>query len=599
MADRLDETLKWGWGYDALRPPQRQAIEAALAGKDSLVILPTGGGKSICFQLPALVGEGPCLVVSPLIALMEDQVQAARQAVSAAALHSDLPPQAQGQIMRDYQAGHIRLLYTSPERLAHSRLIEDLKQYPPALIAIDEAHCISSWGHDFRPEYRQLATLLDSLKAPRMALTATATPKVADDIAGQLRLDQPLRIIAPVQRANLCLRTLPRQDRRQQISDLLNTRRGQCGIVYCRRRKDTEELADYFAGQGHRCAPFHAGLPAEQKSQTLAAFMQDRLDLVFATVAFGMGIDRPDVRFVVHAAMPSSLEAYVQEAGRAGRDGAPADCILLHSGEDVRTAMFFIDEENPDQARRESLEKALWRMLDYARKPSCRHRQIAAHFGQELAGGGNCGNACDVCRGEIETLDDDEALIVTELVIDCIRSTGQRFGRKHIAALLAGSKAERIRKWRHDQHALHGRLKGYGEKGLIPLFDQLEAQGFLQTGEQGGYPVLELGSATIDPSQAPVLAHQKVVSRKQTQPKQVLRDRDQALFDKLKAWRTALASSRGVPAYVIASDRSLKHLSVNRPTSREELRAIHGFGAVKVDQLAGEILPLIRAEVAD
>jgi len=508
-----------------------------------------------------------------------------------------MPPQVQSQIMRDYKAGKISLLYTSPERLARSRLIDDLRDRPPALVAIDEAHCISSWGHDFRPEYRQLADLLEPLQAPRMALTATATPKVADDIAQQLRLSEPLRVIAPVQRANLCLRALPRQDRRQQISELLQARQGQCGIVYCRRRKDTEELADYFAAQGHNCAPFHARLPAQQKAQTLAAFMQDRLNVVFATVAFGMGIDRPDVRFVVHAAMPSSIESYVQEAGRAGRDGAPADCILLHSGEDVRTSMFFIDQEDPDKARRQSLEKALWRMLDYARNPSCRHRQIAAHFGQELAGGGNCGNACDVCRGEIETLDAGEALLIAELVVDCVHSTGQRFGRKHIAGLLAGSKAERIRKWRHEQHDLHGRLRRYGEKALIPLFDQLEAQGLLQTGEQGGYPVLEIGEKKIDPGQPPVLAHQTLAAKKKTQAGGSLNDGDHALFSKLKAWRTELASARGVPAYVIASDRSLKHLASNRPTSREELRAIHGFGAVKVEALAEEILPLIRADV--
>ena len=592
MTDALNEKLKWGWGYDALRAPQRQAIESALAGKDSLVILPTGGGKSICFQLPPLVGHGPTLIVSPLIALMEDQVQSARQAVSAAALHSDLSPQHQATIVRDYQAGHISLLYTSPERLAHSRLMSDLMLRPPALIAVDEAHCISSWGHDFRPEYRQLADLLERLDAPRMALTATATPQVAQDIAAQLRLKDPVQVMAPVHRANLKLSCLARHDRRRQLSDLIEARRGQCGIVYCRKRKDTEELADWFKAKGHRCAAFHAGLAAARKKQTLNAFTHDQLDVVFATVAFGMGIDRPDVRFVIHAAMPGSLEAYVQESGRAGRDGEPADCILLHSGQDIRTAQFFIDEENPSDERRQSLERALWSMVDFARTPACRHQQISKHFGQQLAGNGRCGVSCDVCSGALDTLPDQEALQIAEAVLELVSGLRGRFGRSHIAAILAGSKAERIRKWKHHQLQLHGRLRRYGEKGIMQLIDQLEHHKLVQAGQQNGYPVIELGVVSLDAQAPPALVVTAAPAQKST-PKTTLGNRDQQLFETLKAWRAELAQARGVPAYRIASDRSLKHVASNRPMSRQELLAIHGFGAVKVDELADEILPLV------
>ena len=596
----LDEALAWGWGYSGLRPHQRQAIEAGLAGQDSLVILPTGGGKSICYQLPALVGKGATLVVSPLIALMEDQVQAARQAVSAAALHSEIPLAEQRRIVEDYKAGKIRLLYTSPERLARSDLMQDLIEHPPALVAIDEAHCISSWGHDFRPEYRQLADLLQTLPAPRMALTATATPKVADDIVAQLRLRDPLRVIAPMQRSNLILRSLPRQNRGPQIAALVESRRGQCGIIYCRKRSDTLEIAADLVAQGHSCAAFHAGLPAAQKKETLTAFLQDRLDVVVATVAFGMGIDRPDVRFVVHAAMPSSLEAYVQEAGRAGRDGALADCILLHSGDDLRTTKFFIDKENPSQERRDSLEKALWNMVDYARHPSCRHRQISEHFGQSLEGGGNCQKSCDVCLGELKTMPEVEAIAITSACLELINDLDpRRFGRGHIAAVLVGSKAAKILKWNHDKHRLHGALGGYAEKALMQLIDQLESQGYVFSGRSNGFPVLELGQTQLDSKHPPllVLTPSKASKQRSTSSPQVaLEQKDHSLFDVLKVWRREIASARGVPAYVIASDRSLKALASARPTSRSELHQIHGFGAVKVEALADEILPLIQAQ---
>ena len=466
---------------------------------------------------------------------------------------------------------------------------------PPALIAVDEAHCISSWGHDFRPEYRQLAELLEGIDAPRMALTATATPRVADDIAEQLKLREPTRVLAPVHRSNLTLRCIPRQDRQQQIKTLLEARRGQCGIVYCRRRRDTEELAAQFAELGHRCAPFHAGLPTQRKAETLAGFMQDRIDVVFATIAFGMGIDRPDVRFVLHASMPGSLEAYVQEAGRAGRDGLPADCVLLYSGEDVRTARYFIDEEDPEPERRQSLEQALWSMVGYCRRPRCRHQQISEHFGQKL---GACGEACDLCRGELKGMDSGDAIAIAEAVLELVDDTGQRFGRGHLAGILAGSKADKITRWRHHEHPLHGRLGGYSERALMQLIDQLEAQGLLRSGRQNGYPVILLGDASLDRDNPPLLmvADKKKKSRA-SKPKQTinLQPGDQGLYNALKAWRTELASSRDVPAYVIASDRSLKHLASNRPTSREELRAIHGFGAVKVEQLADELLPIIRA----
>ena len=597
--DRLNDALRWGWGYPSLRPPQRLAIETVLSGRDALVVLPTGGGKSICYQLPALLGDGPVLVVSPLIALMEDQVQAARQAVSAAALHSEQPGSMQWQIVQDYMAGHIRLLYTSPERLVQTKLIEDLKGNPPTLVAVDEAHCISTWGHDFRPEYRQLAALLRNLSCPRMALTATATPKVAEDIARQLDLRQPEQIRAPVYRSNLTFRAQARHDLKAQLRQLLGERRGMCGIVYCRKRKQAEELAAYFADQDINCAPFHAGLPSEVKRETLQRFLGDQLDVVFATVAFGMGIDRPDVRFVIHAASPDSLEAYVQEAGRAGRDGLPADCILLFGQDEVGLAYFFINKENPPPDRRRSLEQALKRMGQFARTPRCRHRQISEHFGQSIEGG-DCGTSCDVCRGETEVIQTNDAAIVARVATGLVAELGGRFGRGHLAGVLAGSKAERILKWRHQNSGFYGALNSYGEKGVIELIDQLMTHEVLITGEHNGYPVVQLGpvaATNCPPLSKPLTLRAR--SRSKLRTKVSMSGIEQQIFERLRDWRRELAQSWGKPAYVVASDRSLTHLAKIRPTTVGELTAIHGFGVKKVESLQGELLPLMETIVAE
>ena len=599
MADRLNDALQWGWGFPSLRPSQRRAVEAALAGRDALVVLPTGGGKSICYQLPALLGAGPVLVVSPLIALMEDQVQAARQAVSAAALHSDQPGSAQWQIVQDYVAGHIQLLYTSPERLVQTRLLQDLQERPPALVAVDEAHCISTWGHDFRPEYRQLATLLRDLPCPRMALTATATPKVAKDIAKQLELRQPEQVSAPVYRSNLIFRAQARRDLKAQLSQLLSERQGTCGIVYCRKRKQAEELAEYFAAQGINCAPFHAGLSGDLKRETLRRFLGDELDIVFATIAFGMGIDRPDVRFVVHAASPDSLEAYVQEAGRAGRDGLPADCILLFGQDEVGLAYFFMNKENPPPDRRRSLEQALKRMGQFARTPRCRHRQISEHFGQAIEGG-DCGSSCDVCRGETEVIEGPDAAAVVRVTTGLVAELGGRFGRGHLAGVLAGSKAERILKWRHQNSGFHGALKGYGEKGVVELIDQLVTHEVLASGEQNGFPVIQLGpkvAVNCPPLAMPLAPRSRPRSKSAT--KVSMSRLEETVFERLRDWRRELARSWGKPAYVVASDRSLTHLAKIRPTTVGELAAVHGFGAKKVEVLQGELLPLMEVIVAE
>jgi ATP-dependent DNA helicase RecQ len=595
--DRLDELLKTHFGYDQLRPMQRASMEASLAGKDVLLVLPTGGGKSLCYQLPALVLDAPVLVVSPLIALMEDQVAAARQAgIACAALHSHQTGTEQWRITQDYIAGHIRLLYTSPERLVKTQLVDDLAARPPALIAVDEAHCVSHWGHDFRPEYRQLATLFDRFSAPRLAVTATATPQVADDIIVQLGLRQTLPLIGHVDRPNLHLSCTPRADLKGQLAAFFEPRAGRCGIVYCPKRKETSELADHFAATGMRCAAYHAGLSPKVRAQVLTDFIQDRLDVVFATVAFGMGIDRPDVRFVVHTALPGSMEAYVQEAGRAGRDGLPSECLLLHSGDDLRLRRFFIEQDAPEPARRQSQEHALARLAHYAGTPRCRHHQIVDHFGQQLSDS-NCG-ACDVCDGSIACLDPSDAAEVADAVCRAVTALDGRFGAGHVAAVLSGSKGEKVVRWQHDTLPVHGLLGAFTERQVRDWVHQLEQHGLVEVERSSGYPLLVRGATELDPSDPPLLGEVKATVRKsrtkQRSSATEIEPEHRPLFDHLRAWRAARAQERAMPAYVICTDRTLRHLASNRPTSAQELLGIHGIGAKKAEQIGDQLLEQIR-----
>jgi ATP-dependent DNA helicase RecQ len=597
VPDRLDQLLKTHFGYDSLRPMQRRAMETSLAGKDVLLVLPTGGGKSLCYQLPALVLDAPVLVVSPLIALMEDQVAGARQAgIACAALHSHQTGAEQWRIAQDYIAGQIRLLYTSPERLVQTQLMDDLAGRPPALIAVDEAHCVSHWGHDFRPEYRQLAALFDRFSAPRLAVTATATPQVADDIIAQLGLRQAVPLIGHVDRPNLHLSCTPRADLKTQLSAFFADRAGRCGIVYCPKRKETTELADHFAATGMRCAAYHAGLSPQVRGDVLTDFIQDRLDVVFATVAFGMGIDRPDVRYVVHTALPGSMEAYVQEAGRAGRDGLTSECVLLHSGDDLRLRRFFINQDNPEPARRQAQERALQRLAHYANTPRCRHHQIVDHFGQQL-GSTNCA-ACDVCDGSTACLETELAGEVAQAVCLAVKALDGRFGAGQVAAILSGSNSDKVTRWKHENLPIHGRLSAYSERQVRDWIHQLEQHDVVEIDRGSGYPLLIRGTARLDLKAPPLLGEAKVSVRKKRSAQRSsateVEPQHRPLFEHLRAWRALCAKERALPAYVICSDRTLRHLASNRPGSAHELLAIHGIGAKKAEQIGDDLLQQIR-----
>ena len=601
--------LKKHWGFDAFRPHQGAAVEAALAGRDSLVVLPTGGGKSVCFQVPAACRDRLVVVISPLIALMDDQVAGAREAgISAGAMHQNLDAAGKRAVRAALEDGSLRLLYLSPERL----VVGDLNALIASrlgLVAIDEAHCISHWGHDFRPEYRQLAGALDTLpRVPRMALTATATPQVQDDICAQLRLVDPLRLFGAMDRANLIYRALPRQTAVEQILAVVARHPGEGGIVYAQTRKAVEELAKSLCAKGVDARAYHAGMAAEVRTRTVADFTSERLQVVVATIAFGMGIDRSNVRFVVHANLPRSVEHYQQEAGRAGRDGEPAECVLLWGGQDFATWRFLARQESSDAERLRGLERQLAAIGRYASAPACRHRLLCEHFGQryESPAEDGCG-ACDVCLGETAALEPAEALLTAQKILSAVWRTGNRFGAGHVAKVLRGASDEQITRCGHAALSVYGLLKDLHDTVIRRWIDQLVAQGHLQV-DDGHYPTLALS-----PSGYALCKGEGEVRLAAPEPPKPKRGRkakagtktapagsgEEALFERLRRLRLRLASSAGLPPYVIATDAGLRAVCAAMPTSAAALAGCHGWGEKRAARYGSAVLAVLAGADPD
>ena len=608
-------TLARTWGYASFLPLQAEAVRAVLDGRDSVVVLPTGGGKSLCYQVPAVHLHRLAVVVSPLIALMKDQVDALRQAgVAAAYLNSSQRRDERAAVERDLLRARVTLLYVAPERLAAPGFAEALRRVDPAFFAVDEAHCISQWGHDFRPEYRQLRVLRETFPERAIhAYTATATPPVRADIVAELRLRDPELLVGPVDRPNLVYRVEPRVDRLRQVLAVIDRHRGQAGIVYCIRRAEVDELSRALVRRGLRAVPYHAGLADAERRVNQDAFVAERADIVVATVAFGMGIDRSNVRYVLHAGMPKSIEHYQQEAGRAGRDGLEAECVLLWSGADYGLWRSVLESEpaTPPEAVRK-----LGQILGFCQDAGCRHRALVGYFGQEYTPPG-CG-ACDVCLGEIAVADDSPA--IARKILAGVAALRGRFGAGHVAEVLAGASTERIRALGHDRLAVHGTLGDVDRQQIRAWIDQLLGQGHLER-SGGEYPTVGLtpsgarivrGEAEAGPlsrprrpaavarggpggpgrrPRAPAASGAAPLGLAPRGPE----DRD--LFETLRAVRRALAEERGVPPYVIFSDASLRDMAGAQPLTPAALLEVKGVGEWKCREFGERFLAAIRAHV--
>ncbi len=587
------------WGFESFRPLQLEAIDAVMRGRDALVVLPTGGGKSLCYQVPALLrrqqdARALAVVVSPLISLMKDQVDGLVDAgYPAAALHSGMDPESRGAVQRRVREGAVALLFVSPERLVSPGFAEWLAGQGTWMVAVDEAHCISQWGHDFRPEYRQLAALRELLPdAVMLACTATATPQVRTDIQAQLRLREPLRLVGSFDRPNLVYRMEPRTDGAAQVSAVVARHRHEATIVYCLSRRDTERLRDQIRGDGIRAECYHAGLPAPERARVQEAFLAERVDVVVATVAFGMGIDRSNVRCVVHASLPRSIEHWQQEAGRAGRDGLEAECVVLYSHADVRRwerlmerpgaeAAAADDQDAVMEGERASQLDALERMRRLAGASVCRHRAIVEHFGQAWRGGA-CG-ACDHCLGEVRLVADGTT--VARKILSAVARVEQRFGVGHVVDVLRGADTEAVRRRGHERLSVHGLLASWERPVLVNLVHQLVELGLLHRTE-GDHPVLHLTAEGIQAmkggTEVPLRQPPRGGRRSSAPAREGWEGVDRELFDALRLLRRELAEARGVRPYMVFTDDSLRDMARQRPRSLAEFSGIHGVGERKL-----------------
>ena len=587
--DALLHVLETTFGYPAFRPLQREIIAASLAGRDTFALLPTGGGKSLCFQLPALVRPGLTVVVSPLIALMKDQVDQLQAAgVAATFLNSSLSEAESRSRLAGLHRGEWRLLYVAPERLLLESWAEKLKAWNVTALAIDEAHCVSEWGHDFRPEYRQLTTIRDLLPdVPVMALTATATERVRADIITHLRLSEPAVFVASFNRPNLTYRVLAKDEPLKQILEFVNKRADECGIVYCASRAATERVAESIAKRGLAARPYHAGLTPTERSENQEAFLRDDVRIICATIAFGMGINKPNVRWVIHHDLPKNIEGYYQETGRAGRDGLPADCLLLFSGGDAAKQTHFIDEMT-DEHERNVARAQLRLMSHYAESAACRRRELLAYFGETFPLD-HCG-ACDNC---LEPRDTYDGTLVAQKFLSCvyrIREAG-RFGvgGNHLTEVLTGADTEKIRRWGHDTLSTYGIGKELSRPQWAAVGRELMRLGYVAQ-STGEFPVLELTDSGLTVLRArtsiTLTRPMDTPKAKRAVPRQGDIKCDEILFARLRELRKKLADERRVPAYVIFGDATLRQMAREYPTSEAAMHGLFGMGEKKRAEFA-------------
>ena len=589
------ETLEHYFGHSSFRPLQEEVVDAILAKQDVLMILPTGGGKSLCYQLPTLLMEGITVVVSPLLALMHDQVVALKaNGISAEMLSSMQDLEESQKIEAQLRAGEIKLLYVAPESLTNAYFLNMLHQLPINFFVIDEAHCVSEWGHEFRENYRRLSLLKEQFATtPIAAFTATATHAVESDIASNLGLQNPKRVRGSLFRENLTINARHRiKDGRAQLIEFLKLHTDESGIIYTLSRKSTEAVAHFLQTKGIEAKAYHAGLPTAEKNRTYADFVADKVQIVVATIAFGMGIDKSNIRFVVHMTMPKTLENYYQEIGRAGRDGVASETLLLFSAQDIVQQKMFI-EDLPETPYKQHAFNKLDSMVRFANSENCRHQSIAAYFDDRMEA---CGDKCDNCTAPAsEKIDITTA---ARMLLSTILRTDQNFGLHYVIDVLKGSKEQRVLQNGHDTLSVYGIGDEYSKSQWLTIGDKLLELNAVEIGEFKVYRLTAFGIEVIKGAHKIELKKERLTVQKAETKKKVtyFDDYDVEVYDKLRDLRTQIASEKGIPPYIVFSDKTLKDLSVKVPQDKEAMLAVHGIGEVKFERYGKEFLTLLNDE---
>ena len=597
MSPPLD-ILRSRFGFSEFRPLQAEVIDNVLSGNDSLVLMPTGGGKSICYQLPALMFGGITLVVSPLIALMKDQVDALNaNGIPAAFFNSSLSGAETWDVQQRVRQGQVKLLYVAPERLAMPDFRRFLHGITLSLIAIDEAHCISEWGHDFRPDYRDLKQLRKEFSdVPAIALTATATPRVRDDIIEQLGLGDGQAFVSSFNRENLTYSVRPKNEPLDEVVGLLRQNEGEAAIIYCLSRTETGDLAADLVRNGFNAKPYHAGLDPATRQRTQDDFRHDRVPIIVATIAFGMGIDKPDVRLVIHYSLPKSVEGYYQESGRAGRDGQPSECVLFYSPGDKSKHDYFINQTSDPQQKMNERFK-LGKMTEYAELPSCRRRFLLEYFGESYEAD-NCG-ACDVC---VDVREEFDATEITQKILSAVIRTGERFGAGHVIDVLTGSRRKRVLDLKHDELSVHGIANDFGRMQLTEIVRHLEVRGLLERDtEYATLAVSQEGREFLTNRETlaiPRPASEPISHRRKSRADAGEVDYDEGLFEELRTLRRRLAEMENVPPYFVFGDAALHHMAVLYPVTAESFLQVPGVGVHKLEKYGQEFMDLVRRFVA-